>query len=329
VDRIIFNFFEEYADAIRDVDCRFTLTGREEADWSIRVQAVGRLTLLIGQDGGPCIYEGANREGVFILLLPLDQPERMLSFGQELRDTSLAAFAPGRSSVCVGKMANRWVSVHIPLELLLASSERFVDREIATLVSSGGVLTLDPQRLRALRSLVMRLVGAEDAEALATPAAAGAAEGELLSAIMLTLDTRARALPSHPGRPAVSRQRVLERALGLITTSDGAAVYVEDLSDAAHVSERTLRNVFHESFGIGPIRYLRLCQLHRIRAGLRDADPDRDTITKVATECGVWDLSRLAREYRALFGELPTQTLRTPISYNQVGGCEVGSSALR
>lgn len=311
VDQFRFNHFEEYAHAIRDVDCRFTLTGPEQTDWSIRVHALGRLTLLIGQDGGPCIYEGANRAGMVIFLLPLDEPERMLSFGQALHDTSLATFAPGRSSVCVGKTANRWVSVHIPLELLLASYGSSIDREIATLVSSGGVLIVDPRGPRALRNLVMRLVEAEHLEMLATPAAVEAAEGELLSAIIFMLATRPRAQPAHSGRPGVSRKHVLERALALITTSKGAALYVEDLCRAAHVSERTLRNVFHESFGIGPIRYLRLCQLHRVRSALRAADPDRDTITRIATECSVWDLSRLAREYRSLFGELPTQTLRT------------------
>ena len=311
MDQFRFNDFEEYAHAIRDVDCRFTLTGPEQTDWSIQVHAVGRLTLLIGQDGGPCIYEGANLGGIFILLLPLDEPERMLSFGQALHDTSLATFAPGRSSVCVGKTANRWASVHIPVDLLLASLGFFTDRGIGALLSSGGVLTLDTQRLRVLRSLVTRLVDAEHAEPLAAPAAAKAAEAELLSAIIFMLATRARAQASHPGRPAVSREHVLEWALALITTSKGAALYVEDLCRAAHVSERTLRNVFQESFGIGPIRYLRLCQLHRVRAALRAADPDRDTITRIATECGIWDLSRLAREYRSLFGELPTQTLRT------------------
>jgi AraC family ethanolamine operon transcriptional activator len=312
LDQFRFNDFEEFAHAIRDVDCRFTLVGREETDWCIRAQGVGRLTLLIGQDGGPCIYEGANREGMFILLLPLDEPERMLSFGQELHDASLATFAPGRSSVCMGKTANRWASVHIPLELLLASPGFITDREVGALLSSGGVLTLDPQQLRLLRSLVTRLVDAEHAEPLATPAGARAAEAELVSTIMLAFDTRSGAFPSRPGRPAVSRQFVLEQTLGFIRASDGAAVYVEDLCHTARVSERTLRNVFQESFGIGPMRYLRLHQLHRVRARLRDADPHRDTITRIATECGVWDLSRLAREYRALFGELPTQTLRTP-----------------
>ena len=312
MDQFRFNDFEEYAHAIRDVDCRFTLVGREETDWCIRAQGVGRLTLLIGQDGGPCIYEGANREGMFILLLPLDEPERMLSFGQALHDTSLAIFAPGRSSVCVGKTANRWASVHIPVELLAPSPGFFTDREIGALLSSGGVLTLDPQRLRVLRSLVTRLVDAEHAEALATPAAVRAAEAELVSTILLAFDTRSGAFPSRSGRPAVSRQFVLEQTLGFIRASDGADVYVEDLCHTARVSERTLRNVFQESFGIGPMRYLRLHQLHRVRARLRDADPHRDTITRIATECGIWDLSRLAREYRSLFGELPTQTLRTP-----------------
>ena len=158
------------------------------------------------------------------------------------------------------------------------------------------------------------MADAEHTELLATPAAAKAAEAELVSTMMLAFDTRSGAFPSRSGRPAVSRQFVLEQTLELIRASDGAALYVEDLCHTAHVSERTLRNVFHESFGIGPTRYLRLQQLHRVRARLRDADPhrNRDTITKIATECGVWDLSRLAREYRSLFGELPTQTLRTP-----------------
>src|SRR6185295_20074209 len=107
------------------------------------------------------------------------------------------------------------------LELLFIDSGLVVDREIAALASCGGVLTVDPQRLRMLRTLVTRLAEAGDAEGLATSSAAGAAEGELLSAITLTLDTRARTLPSQPGpgRPALSRQHVLERTLELIAAS--------------------------------------------------------------------------------------------------------------
>ena len=155
-----------------------------------------------------------------------------------------------------------------------------------------------------------RLVGAEDAETLATLAAVRAAEEAVVFAIALTPDTQFGALPSRLGRPMVSRANVLERVIDLVGASDGTPLYVRDLCDAAGVSERTLRSVFHESFGIGPIRYLRLRQLRRIRAALRVADPDSETVTKVASDFGVWDLSRFAREYRAVFGEAPSQTLR-------------------
>jgi AraC-like DNA-binding protein len=62
----------------------------------------------------------------------------------------------------------------------------------------------------------------------------------------------------------------------------GSGAVCRGLCNAAQVSERTLRNVFHESFGVGPIRYLRLRQLHRVRTRLLDADPDCDSVTKVA-----------------------------------------------
>jgi AraC family ethanolamine operon transcriptional activator len=181
------------------------------------------------------------------------------------------------------------------------------------LLSSEGVFARAPGRLGRLRDLVGQLAEADESVAPTAPAALQAQEDELMAAVMTTLDLRAGARSSRPGRPAASRKRVLGAALGLIAASGGDVLYVEDLCHVAHVSERTLRNVFHESFGMGPIRYLRLRQLHRIHATLRVADPARDTVTKIAADCGIWDFSRLAREYRALFGELPSQTLRNHV----------------
>jgi hypothetical protein len=39
-----------------------------------------------------------------------------------------------------------------------------------------------------------------------------------------------------------------------------------------------------------------------------------DTVTKIAARFGVWDFSLFARNYRALYGEAPSQTLRRPRS---------------
>jgi AraC family ethanolamine operon transcriptional activator len=76
------------------------------------------------------------------------------------------------------------------------------------------------------------------------------------------------------------------------------------------VSERTLRNVFQEYFGVGPMRLLRVRQLHEIRAALLAAEPQKETVATIAARFGVWDFSQFARNYHGLYGERPSVTLR-------------------
>jgi AraC-like DNA-binding protein len=60
----------------------------------------------------------------------------------------------------------------------------------------------------------------------------------------------------------------------LISESRGVPLFVNDVCRAAGVSERTLRNVFHEYVGVGPMRLLKVRQLHETRSALLAADPD-------------------------------------------------------
>ena len=90
----------------------------------------------------------------------------------------------------------------------------------------------------------------------------------------------------------------------------GKPIVLGDLAAAAGVSERTLRTVFNECLGMGPARYLQLRQLHELRRRLRDADADTGNVTDLMADCGVGEFGRCAQRYRALFGELPSQTLR-------------------
>jgi transcriptional regulator GlxA family with amidase domain len=76
------------------------------------------------------------------------------------------------------------------------------------------------------------------------------------------------------------------------------------------VSERCLRSLFHEYYGVSPIRYLQLRRLNRVRATLRDVDPAKTNVTWVATHHGFWELGRFAAAYRELFGETPSRTLK-------------------
>ena len=76
------------------------------------------------------------------------------------------------------------------------------------------------------------------------------------------------------------------------------------------VSERTLRNAFCKVTDTSPLAYLKTQQLNRVYRVLRDVDPDEVLIKQVAIANGFSHLGQFCKDYKQLFGELPSETLR-------------------
>jgi AraC-like DNA-binding protein len=90
------------------------------------------------------------------------------------------------------------------------------------------------------------------------------------------------------------------------------AVYLPELCEAVGAPERTLRASCEEHLGMGPVRYLTLRRMHLVRRALLQADPSTTTVTRIVTDHGFWELGRFSVAYRGLFGELPSESLRSP-----------------
>jgi AraC family ethanolamine operon transcriptional activator len=69
-----------------------------------------------------------------------------------------------------------------------------------------------------------------------------------------------------------------------------------------------VRNAFQSLYHVSPIRFLHLRRLHQVRRALRRNA--QTSVTEVALRFGFGNLGRFAVEYRRLFGESPSQTLR-------------------
>ena len=85
---------------------------------------------------------------------------------------------------------------------------------------------------------------------------------------------------------------------------------VAEISAALGVSDQMLRRGCDEHLGMSPTSYLRLRPMSRVYRVLRRGDPDAASVSKVARRYGFRQLGRFAADYRALFGELPSATLR-------------------
>ena len=75
------------------------------------------------------------------------------------------------------------------------------------------------------------------------------------------------------------------------------------------VSTRTLRYAFLEAFGITPKQYIQSSRLHRAHRQLREAAGENARIADIANACGFWHMGQFAKDYRRMFGELPSETL--------------------
>jgi len=85
-----------------------------------------------------------------------------------------------------------------------------------------------------------------------------------------------------------------------------------DLCEVAKVSERTLEYAFQERYEMTPNTYLRFYRLNGVHKSLRAAGPASTTVTKVATDWGFWHFGHFTSNYRKLFGQLPSDTLKKP-----------------
>ena len=82
------------------------------------------------------------------------------------------------------------------------------------------------------------------------------------------------------------------------------------LSEAARCSERVLQYAFHEVYGVSPMGWFRAMKLNEVNRELRAHGPREVSVTEVALRWGFTHFGRLSVEYRRMFGERPSETLK-------------------
>lgn len=206
--------------------------------------------------------------------------------------------------------ATRWAAIVVATDHEFLNLE-FMKSQMSRLFYNKTTARVDAtaEHIDTIRFLVARLSAMGDGITF-DASAARCAEKEIIATVSRTLETSSKAPIRRRGRPSLSRAQVIATTLALLEASTGAPLFTVDLCRATGVAERTLRNIFREYFGIGPMRLLKVLQLREIHAALLAADPNHETVTSIAARFGIWDFSLFARNYKILFGESPSSTLR-------------------
>lgn len=308
--RRVFEDFDEFADNISGVAGRFVPTARSTGDWWIERVRIDGVDLQQLQIGAATTFAGDGTAGTLAIGIPVSDSSSLRIDGQPLTEGSFVMVRSDQPFTASARGLSRWAGVTLPADLLRRRSDGGPAQEMIAAIHGATRARTERGLLERLRHLIIRMSTEQQDVKIVEPAAVNAALEELLHAAGRVLDASTRGNDKHIGRPQVSRTRVIARCLELIDASEGQPLFIDDLCNATQVSERTLRNIFQEFFGVGPMRLLKVRQLREIRSALLRANPQTDTVTKIAARFGVWDFSLFARNYRALYAEAPSETLR-------------------
>jgi AraC family ethanolamine operon transcriptional activator len=110
---------------------------------------------------------------------------------------------------------------------------------------------------------------------------------------------------AHAATP-YKRWNLVRQAREILHGEHDGSMDIEQLCRELGVSRRTLQYSFQEQVGMNPVAYLRAQRLNGVRQMLKQGNG----VTDAATAWGFWHFGHFSQEYKKLFGELPSDTLR-------------------
>jgi len=267
---------------------------------------LNNLSVQFGRAGAGVVTQGGAKPGGVSFFLPTKSPQGVSGNGHRLDESSLVINQPGDEFYMINNSMRPWFSVYIPYETLVGSG----GDATTPIPSLHGFVQVPLPRMQRFRSFIgssvrpppgasrLRIVRSEKR----CRAEAGSRDPQPARRAV-----RSR-IHARPARGAACANH--SQVYGFCGPACGEYLSVEQLAPRPVFPSETLRETFQQYFGVPPVRYLNRRTLHQVRSALKAADPSVATVTEIATRFGVWELGRFARDYRVLFGELPSETLR-------------------
>lgn len=138
-----------------------------------------------------------------------------------------------------------------------------------------------------------------------------AARQRLRDDLLLTLVDAMAGAYRHDGLQRIdSRKRFVDRACELVLARPDEPPSLYEVCRRVGASPRKLGYCFQDTLGVSPGRYLKAIRLNAARRDLsRDEGPNL-SVYEVAARWGFWHFGHFSADYKRLFAELPSETLR-------------------
>jgi AraC family ethanolamine operon transcriptional activator len=221
----------------------------------------------------------------------------MLTFGG---DEELDLYAPPGFEV---------LALAVDEDLLDAYSMRIESRRATALIGEKHVFRPAPERIGHFRRLLASVLQSLETEptVLQSVQAQRLLEQLLLNELLELIGDIEEARARTP--PCGGRQHLVEAARAYMSAHIDEPITIAELCLQLNVCRRTLQYAFNDVLNLNAVRFLRALRLNGVRRELKAAVP-APRVQDAAAKWGFWHLGHFVTDYKHMFGELPSETLR-------------------
>ncbi|MDP3538335.1 MAG: helix-turn-helix domain-containing protein [Azonexus sp.] len=256
---------------------------------------------------------GNTWKGSYVVGIPVNMKGTGLFAKQVLTRDSILTFHSDKDFTLTTPEKFDVVALAIPEKTLIEAMGPRSNEELAKLFpASPSVMVTPPGQLDELRNCLLSIFDPSNFEPglLAYPQVQKAMSSAIIGHLAEVLGTASEA--PVPSRSFKGRYQIVKDATDFALAHTNEPITVSDLCTRLKISRRMLNYCFLGVLNTNPVQYLRTLRLNGVRRELRETPGTPQAIRDIACKWGFWHLSRFAAEYRALFGELPSETQRSP-----------------
>jgi len=212
-----------------------------------------------------------------------------------------------------GESRNIWITPENYQEIAVVFGPEFVQRHGLNVARLEG-LFMSPLNCgqnalfsRWLSGTLTRLAETLD------PPSKEALTQQLLEDCLYILDDACVCLDRGGLQRRTEERAIMKRIGEWAADSPEETLNLLELSQVAGVSLRQLQHAFKAFTAMTPTHWLRLRRLNSAHRELLARTPNETTVAEVAMNWSFWHLGRFSSSYRALFKELPSETLKRAV----------------
>ena len=312
VARLTTNDLDELLEFIRGWDQEYIKLKNGNFEWETCIVQIGDFQFSEEFYGAPVLFRGSTPPGTFGIAIP------KVGFGETLYGGNIIG-----NDCCITGNFDRYLDLRcgaktsflilvVPIDQILAHAEQIQHPITRKQLLSPEVIVPNPTALQKLSDYISELVTLAKVhpENLMVNSQGNSIANLIIEdSLPLVLDLFTAESNFLPVKKS-SRRKLAQDAETFIRDRIDTPITLTELCQELKTGQRALYYAFQEYFGLPPMQYLKILRLHGVRRALKSAVPQSSKVSKIAEAYGFWHMGQFSADYRKMFGESPSTTLK-------------------